>query len=109
MKRAAIALPCATPDYRALHQRMDAMGLVVMSYHMRQEGGFWVPKHIAGRDLALILWCEPGQSGYARAGWQPQLGPHTNGGVYSNLSSALAWVQRAREVLAGTAIDFRGV
>lgn len=97
------------PDYRALHDRMGAMGLTVMSYQHRAEGGWWVPRDIAGPDLALILWREAGTGNYGFDGWAPQLGPHRTGGRYQSLGNALGWLQRARDVRDGKAADFGGV
>ena len=71
-------------------------------------GGWCVPRHVAGSDFALILWCEAGTGNYRDAGWEPQLGPHVHGGRRASLGSALAWLQRARDVRDGKAADFRG-
>lgn len=108
-RRAKPARPPAPPDYATLHARMGEMELTVMSYQNRVEGGWWIPKHIAGADLALILWYEAGTGNYSGAGWEPHLGAHVHGGRHDSLGNALAWVQRARDVRDGKAADFRGV
>lgn len=99
------------------HDTLKALGLCVISYQRETtlpdaEGRrWWLPRDIIGTDgKTLIRWYEPGDSGaaYATAGWEPW---HDGmfGGLSERLVSALAWVQRARAVRAGTATDFRGV
>jgi hypothetical protein len=96
---------------------MDTMGLEVMSYFNRTTGldgegrTYWIPEHIAGADGAFILWryaTDP-KNNYKLDGWFPQIGPHIHGGFHSSITSALAWIQRARDVRDGKVKDFRGV
>jgi hypothetical protein len=98
------------------HARLADLGLTVISYQNvatapdENGGTYWLPRDIIGRDgKTLIRWYEAGDSGntYASHGWEPW---HDGmfGGHYESLSSALAWVERARAIRAGTATDFRG-
>lgn len=107
--------PIERPIYTAADlDTYRAMNLTVMSYQNRaipvyDEQSHWLPQHLMGADLALVLWCPAGTGNYNIDGWQPQLGPFTHGGRYPCLASALAWVQRARDVRDGKHSDFRGV
>ena len=92
------------------HERMAAMNLRVMSYQTVAEGGYWLPRDIIGADgKTAILWRAAGEGpvAYAVDGWHPW---HDGmfGGCCAHLASALAWVQRARDVRAGKASSFRG-
>ena len=110
--------PAPTPaplDFApADHDTIKALGLTVMSYQSRATApdvngrSYWIPRNLAGADLALVLWCEANTGNYAIAGWEPQLGPHMHGGRYETLASALAWIKRAREIRDGAARDFLG-
>ena len=67
-----------------------------------------VPKDIIGLDgNTAILWRSASESRYEFDGWDPW---HDGmaGGHKKTLASALHWVQRARDIRAGTATDFRG-
>ena len=96
------------------HVTIIELGLAIMSYRSEAternaEGrSWWIPQHLAGADLALILW-HPVDGRYSIGGWEPQLGPNTHGGHYERLANALAWVRRARDVRDGKARDFLGV
>lgn len=48
--------PLPSPTMGDHVQRIQDMGLSVMSYHNRAQDGYWVPRDVAGKDLALILW-----------------------------------------------------
>ena len=115
MRKAKLApalLPVVTPEDI---QRTQDMGLTVMSYLDAStlpgaDGrSYWYPRILAAPDLALIIWVPDDEGNYNFCGWEPQLGPHTFGGRRERLSSALAWVQRARDVRDGKVSDFRGV
>ena len=69
---------------------------------------WWIPRHIAGSDFALIIWMRRGDpdNHYAFDGWTAQLGPHTFGGTYPTLGPALAWIETARGVRDGVYSDF---
>jgi hypothetical protein len=99
--------PRATEEDYSL---MDAMGLRVMCHQPGNEAGWALPRDIIGRDgKTVILWRPAGQGpvAYDVDGWHPWH-DGMSGGCNTHLSNALAWVERAREVRAGTAEDFRG-
>ena len=96
------------------YNTMRAMDLTVMSYQDTATApgddgrSYWLPRDVAGADLALILWRAATDGNYRFNGWEPQLGPHHHGGRRKTLASALAWVQRARDVRDGKAKNFLG-
>ena len=88
--------------------RLDAMDIRVMVYRREVVGTIGVPKDMIGRDgVTAILWRSKDDPNYDFDGWEPW---HDGmaGGRYKMLASALSWVQRARDVRAGKATDFRG-
>lgn len=98
-----------------IQDTIQRMGLKVMSYqdHRTQvpdkDGRtFWIPEHIAGTDLTLIVWRRGGdpKNQYGFSGWTAQIGPFTNGGMHQTLTSALAWVQRRWDVRDGKCDEF---
>ena len=108
--KTVLLLPFSGADYETIQN----MGLTVMQYHGTctppdADGRcYWLPRIVAGADLALIVWHAAGDGDYAIDGWEPHLGPHTNGGRYAIFAAALAWVRRARDVRDGKARDFIG-
>ena len=106
------------PPTPASHlERLDAMDLHVVSYLNQSitvtagqgdQRNEWLPRDIIGTGgKDLIVWREPDKS-YSIAGWEPW---HDGlfGGRKQSIHAALNWIQRARDVRAGTAKDFLGV
>ena len=114
MKRKQTSAAPPEPFSGADHATMQDMDLTVMQYRNTctppdAEGKrYWLPRIVAGADLALIVWRESGEGNYSTGGWEPQLGPHTFGGRYAIFAAALRWLQCARDVRDGKARDFLG-
>lgn len=97
--------PIVTRDDLTL---LGTMNLRVVCFRREVVGNVGVPKDIIGQDGATaILWRSRNDPNYDFDGWEPW---HDGmiGGRYKLLASALSWVQRARDVRAGKATDFRG-
>ena len=114
MKRNQTPAPPVPFDGARDTDTMCAMGLTTMWYRKictepDTEGRrWWIPEIVAGADLALLVWRAADDGGYPVDGWEPHLGPHMHGGRRTTLASALAWLQRARDVRDGKARDFLG-
>jgi hypothetical protein len=95
---------------QADYQRMDTIGIRIVWHQAVAEAGYWLPGDMIGTDgKTLIRWHPAGQGpvAYGVDGW------HTwhdgmSGGCYTHVSSALAWVERARDIRAGLKETFLG-
>lgn len=95
----------------------DKLGLRVVCYLDKavlvrledgEERNEWLPRDLVGRDgNSLIVYREPDRH-YSIAGWEPW---HDGqfGGRRESILSALAWIERAKDVRAGRADSFLGV
>jgi hypothetical protein len=94
-------------------QRAEAMGLNVIGHmNMTEDAGggirHWLPQDMVGRNGKTLIVFRPASqhSGYSIDGWFPSHdGMH--GGCHESPHGALAWVQRAMDIRAGRAKDFR--
>ena len=109
--------PAPTPELPESHlERADALGFRTISYlntarEVRYTYGTrseWLPRDLIAKDgLSSVIYRKAGDGDYAIDGWEPEHdGMH--GGRRADILSALAWVERARAVRAGTAKDFFG-
>ncbi|USN14516.1 hypothetical protein DOMOVOI_00410 [Brevundimonas phage vB_BpoS-Domovoi] len=95
------------------HARADDLGLNTISYlntAVTCEDGVsrWLPRDMIGRDgKSAILYRPAGYGNYSIDGWEPYH-DFMFGGRYANVETALAWLQRAHDIKAGKAEDFRG-
>jgi len=97
--------PIVTRDDLTL---LGMMNLRVMCFRPETVGNVGVPRDIIGLDgNTAILWRSASESRYEFDGWAPWH-DGMNGGHRKTLASALHWVQRARDIRAGSATDFRG-
>ena len=113
MRKPKVAPP---PPLPASHlRRAQALKLRAACYRnearkVADGGEEWLPRDLIGEDAkTLIIWRPAGpDSGYDVAGYHPW---HDGmfGGCYPEIHNALAWVERARAVRAGTEKDFMGV
>lgn len=85
-------------------QRLNILGLRVVSFQHQAKDGLWLPRDIIGMDgKTLIRWDT--DDGYAFHGWAPwHDGMH--GGRYETLGACLKWVQCAVDIRAGRATTF---
>jgi hypothetical protein len=87
---------------------LGTMNLRVMCFRREVVGNVGVPKDLIGLDgTTAILWRSKNDPNYDFDGWEPWH-DGMSGGRKRTLASALHWVQRARDVRAGKATDFRG-
>ena len=91
----------------------QALGLRAICYlntarEVRYEGGTrseWLPRDLVGRDGLSVVIYHKADDHYAIDGWEPwHDGMH--GGRNVDILSALAWIERAKAIRAGTAKDF---
>lgn len=111
-------------------ERTEALGLRVISYTSDctprdgDDGGtYWIPRDCIARDgRSAVLFhvkdsqldwraeCKGGMT-YDFSGWEPFAdGPYGPmfGGRHRRFESALAWLERARDINEGWATDFSG-
>ena len=109
------AAPPPPPPLPASHlRRAQALKLRAVSYRneacrVADGGEEWLPRDLIGEDgKSLIVWRSAADGGYSVDGYHPW---HDGmfGGCYPEIHNALAWVERAIAVRAGTAKDFMGV
>lgn len=97
--------------------RCDAMNLRIVTFLPKavtvrladgSERREWLPRDIVGRDGMSLIVHRPADANYNFDGWQPE---HDGmfGGRSRDIHGALNWLQRAIDVRAGRASDFRGV
>ncbi len=111
--RQSKTLPSPLPESHL--RRAQALGLRAVCYlntsrEVADGSREWLPRDLIGDDArSLIVWRPAGEdSGYGVAGYHPW---HDGmfGGCYPEIHNALAWIERAKAVRAGTARDFLGV
>lgn len=68
----------------------------------------WLPRDLIAMDGSACIIHRPADREYSFDGWQPE---HSGmfGGRYRTIQGALAWLERAQAVRAGTANNFLGV
>lgn len=97
-------------------ERINQLELTIVSYLSlsrrvvgadSREREEWLPRDIVGRDGKTLIVYRRSDSEYGIDGWEPW---HDGmfGGRRADILSALAWVERARDVRAGRAKDFLG-
>lgn len=93
-------------------ERIGDLGLTVIAHQSKAvvDGGrvLYAPRDLIGKDgKTAILFRFASDGEYNIDGWEPW---HDGmvGGRRECLSSALAWVERARDIRAGKASDFLG-
>lgn len=102
--------PIVTPDDL---RNLGTMNIRVLSFHRKVVGSqsvgyVGVPRDMIGEDgHTAIIWRSATESHHDFDGWEPWYAGWC--GVHKKtLASALHWIQRARDVWAGKAKDFRG-
>jgi hypothetical protein len=89
------------------------LGLRTVTYlnkSIEVEGGrkCWLPRDLIAMDGSCCVIWQPADREYNFDGWRPE---HTGmfGGRYRTITSAFAWIERAKAVRAGTESNFLGV
>ena len=108
-RKTAAAAPALPGDFQA---QAHGLGLSIITYLntavMCADGvSRWLPQDMIGTDGATAIFYRPaGFGNYDFAGWEPHH-KFMNGGRYRSIESALWWMQRAYDIKAGKAEDFR--
>ncbi len=109
-KTAAAAAPVLPGDFQA---QAHGLGLSIITYLnasvLCADGvSRWLPQDMVGTDGTTAIFYRPaGFGNYDFDGWEPHH-KFMTGGRYRSIESALAWMQRAQDIKAGKAEDFRG-
>jgi hypothetical protein len=115
MKRATKAIPIPASHLDLMRDmNLTAISYLNASRDVRSGAKYrreWLPRDVVANDgLSLLVHRGAGDlhNGYSFAGWDCW---HDGifGGMREDILSALAWIQRARDVRSGAARDFLGV